>query len=605
MDNDFSETEENIVDMMITMLNQDGLYATFQMLNAAEMMKQGWREYLERREEEKRELSKDSSNSEPENPIISGIKKMFGRRPIPKMDEEQEELTEKTARYMANILEVVFNSNEFISEVNKYVLDLEYDPGSEESRCIFVATMIVMQRIFAKYCLEDKNKPKSENAEKWKIVKSAMANKMREMTQRDYRILYNALSYRRDFFLEPAFIQVNTEKINQMSDEEYVQFLKSTTDGMDGNQSDIGLAKSRRKSESKSHFVHNMYHKYVEYENIGSLEEFMKLSDTEKVEKIMSLRRLAQKEYMKFTCYSDEEEQSGKAAKKEAEKEKKLIQSPEFKKYLEVLSNLTDEQFCCIAFESLSSEWCDYGLHGNEEIIIQERLNKLSPVELIAISRHSANGSNRLLMSALGNIKDLGEDNENRLKQRAAIVEEIYEKATSEVRMNFSNDVFEVPSVGNFFQIMDNSELMEAFQKADEISQLDLNIVGIFKALSEMSDEELVEYVNVYNKKYSKSDIYQFPEDREWDTSDTIDDIKGKVKNNITDYCSKRIVALPCELKSKLKDVKDGILSDTITEAKFYEVIMILKECSANKKKKTIDVSPVDNPNDDGPSIDD
>lgn len=594
MDNSFMEEnsldEENVTKTLLDLLEMYGLYTTFQMLNGAKNIKQYWEKYLDDRKKEEEKLVV-SDEEKIENNLIQAIEKAFNAVHTEKVDEDSEDYMEDMANNMENILQTAFNSDQFIAGVSEFFDDLQYVPDDEKLRCNFLATMIVMQRMIPGYYPKSDESPEKSVAKKWLPVKKKMATGISKLSQEDYKILYSSVSDRRGFFSEPAFLPEHAQKIAYMSDEDYASFLIYTQDGLDGNNPIIRLAKKQKLLMCNNEFINNMYKDYVEYGSFYSLEEFQALSDIEKFKRIMSLKYLAVHKYMPYTSYTPEEIESGFADKQESEKEKQLIQSPEFKEYIQILENLTDEQFAFIAFDNLSSSTL-MRMYGDEQEIIQKRLNGLSLVDLIAISKHNANASNEMLITAIRNSQNSVEINDMALEM-ANSTNNVY-TAIDRFRLPVTHESFRVPVASNFYQLKHTSELMDSFERTVEMFQLDSEVIKEYRRLSELSDIDFVKEANKYNREFSKSDIYEPPKNRDWSEPDSIEEKIGEAKNGITAYYTIRILSLPKELKIKLDNMPNGIVFDAIQVTKNHQAVQLLKDFLAKKKKRESDAASLD-----------
>lgn len=598
MENNFydeNEYDEEFEKSIMETLESNGLYSTFQMLNGAKNIKKYWKRYLEDRKKEERELVLEKDEEDDmANALIQAMEKAFNVVHTKKMDEDAEETMENMSKKMSNIINTTYNNEDFIKGVSVKLDKLKYDSSDNKSRCEFLATMIVMQRMIPGYYpnSEEQSEKDKAIAKKWLPIKQKMAQRISELSQKDYRILFLSVSDIRSFFSEPAFLLVHSQKIVDMSDEQFASFMIYTQDGMDGNNPIIKLSKKQKKLMCNSEFVNSVYKDYVEYRNLDSLEDFQKLSDIEKFSYLMSLKSIAERKYKKYESYTTEERESGYADIKEKEKEDALITSPEFKEYLRTLSNLTDEQFAYIAFDNLSSSTLMH-MYGGESKIFQYRLNSLSIVDLIAIANHYSNASSSILRNVIEKKEEKFEITDTVL-QLADSASKVY-KDVSRVRIPMAYTGFKVPTNTNFYNIESTNDLLEAFEKADEMATLDESIASEFKRVSELDDIDLVQEINLFNKKYSLQD----GEDKKLDI-DEYDEpypIERKIeearKGVISNY-KLRILSLPKKMKGKLIDVPDGILSDAIKLTKSHEIMQAIKDFVSDKKKKESDAASLD-----------
>ena len=566
--------------MMVEILRNYGLYTTFQKLQGAKNTKEYWKVYLEDREKEENPVTIEDDGM-PD--FMSQILEMaFNSVKTEKMDQESEEYIEELAEKMNDYLEDSFKDEKFITEVAECVESLEYDPNDNESRCNFLATMLIMQKMIPSYNPKDEESEYKDIAKMWLPVKKGMASRLAEMTQDDYKMFYTSVYDIRDFFNEIVYLPVHTQKIHEMTEDEYVFFLMRTLDGLDGDNPIIKLAKKQKQLECDSRFIDEIYEKFAEYKITYSIEDFQKIDDNKKFLYLMNLKSYAEYTYMPYVSYTDEEKESGYKEKQENKRAEAMIASPEFKEYLKALSNITDEQFIYVIMNYLSSSTL-MKMYGKESEIIQKRLDELSLIDLVAIGMKDANSSNSMLISAIA--KNNGDTEvSDEITMMAEKTQKIY-KCMSNVTPSLTYASLVIPRDGTFFDNKSTMQLMDDFDIADRLLKLDKYVITENKRLQELSNDDFIKEANKYNLRYTEDDVYVKPKTENWYEPETLEDKIGKANNWRTNYFIFRVLSLPKELKYRLNMVKNGILTNAIQVTRNNDIIQTIKDMGKTDKE--------------------
>jgi len=572
--------EEN-KNVILSLLRTYGLYTTFQSLNGALNVKKFWKTYLEDRKKEIERKKNQKNIEEDMNAYIEDVLlRAFNSTRTEKMDEDSEEYFEEMATTMNTMLEDSLNSKEVITEVCKYVNDLDYNPNDPDSRRDFLATMVVMQRIIPAYNPKDEESEDKTIAHSWLPVKKAMARKMMDLTQNDYKILYSSIP-RRNFFNEMVFLPVHAQKIQEMTEEEFIGFIISTQDGMDGNNPIITLSKKQKKLMFNSSIVDEFYSRLAEHKVEYSLEEFQKLDDNKKYLELPKLKRYAESKYMPYTNYTEEEEENGYAEAQMKLNEEKFVQSPEFKGYLKVLETMTDEQFAYTALTNFSSNMF-MKMYGKESEIVEKRLNGLNLIDLLAIARENANDSNLLVRNAIQKASENIEITEE-MEESAKQIQKIY-KCMGGIMIPITYETFVIPKAQGFDDLKYTVELTGYFERVDQMLQLDDRVIGEYKRLSQLDDSSIVTEINSYNKRMTKEEPDESEKEHDWKSPTSFEEYLDKAKQWLNNYYTYRILSLPKKLKGNLKMVKNGVLTDAITVTRNNQVMQDIKDMMTHKK---------------------
>lgn len=532
------EDAKNVRELVEMTTEQYGIEKTMDILKKTQDDKNFWEKYDEDRKKEKMgELV--YSDDEEENRLISAFVKAISKPKTEKMDDDQEGYLREVSAELQKIWTIVSNDEEIKEIVAEEIDNLDYDLEDIDSRMKTVKSILSVLRIIP-----------SKNFEK---VYDSLNAKIKEMNFNDFIItLVTSGSMR--FCSTEKFNETILNKISNMSNSEFIYFLKATGDGMDGRNEKIIEAKRKKAEACDDLAVSEEYSLWHGSKNSNISKNI------EKIDKVLLLK----------LGIEDEEKQ------------------------LDIYSKLTDTEFIRFLLNYNNSYRSINPILINNEITTQ-KLKEISQDNLILLTEAFAGEYINYL-----NVKD---DEENsdlyarganwekiilEAKQRK-IISEKFDKLYPEDKTKTAKDKIKIYKEINYSSYLpgekvrfecdikqDDSDiddrstdeiLLQRFKDANiKIENLLKTYESIDKMFS-MKDIEILQECNKFNIKYNK---------------DKISDNSSRTQSYLLNYFKKRILSMPTGYASFFQMIDGGCLNDVL-QLKVEELQHLLAKNEGNK----------------------
>ena len=325
---------------------------------------------------------------------------------INKLDERTENLKRLRAKKLQDLLNYVYNDSNCIRVIADEIGRIEYDPDDDKSRANVVLCLYqIINAIRFIECGNYSNYRKKD--ETWNIVKEQIGKILCDVEPTDYLLIYTSIHYQHAFLSDIMYFEAFKKQIGKMKDEQLMRFLSEDIDGntiSDANDDlmvypnlddTIFRVIIRRMSKAKSELVDLFYASLFDY---YLPDNWYLTYPNEKIKRNISYIRdsLLKKYGVSIPYLEDEygipfEDEYGDYVEKSDEframEIKKMEESDEFKKYTEMLLELSDFEFMK---HIIGSNYLIYTeeLYGDEEQKFRKIIAGL-PDDNLAIVLHT------------------------------------------------------------------------------------------------------------------------------------------------------------------------------------------------------------------------